>query len=175
VLFELNWLEDSSAAPFLKAALNLPDVKSDPTLRMSIVSHLLHWKDLSVLPLAEEDLFDQSVKSSFYPKSNLVLAISSLEPQISIPLLARVLKLPETDERVAAARFLEYTNSQKAIDVLLTGLDDPDRGVQFAVMTSLGNLTNQHWWRPGTLDPDSHWSVCIEHWREFKAQRNARP
>jgi hypothetical protein len=112
-LFALNWTEDLSAAPFLKAALSLQDVKSNPTLRMWIVSDLLHWKDLSVLAPAEEDLFDQSVRSP-YPKSNLVLAISSLEPQISIPLLARVLKLPQPEERVAAARFLEYTNSETA-------------------------------------------------------------
>jgi hypothetical protein len=163
--------EDSSAAPFLKAALNIPNVKSDPTLRMSIVSYLLGWKDLSVLPLAEEDLFDQSVRSSFYPKSNLVLAISTLEPRISIPLLARVLELPQPEERVAAARFLEYTNSQDALDVLLSHLEDTDRQVQFAVMQSLGNLTNQHSWRPRTIDPDSHWDACIQHWREFAAQR----
>jgi hypothetical protein len=174
-LFVLNWTEDSSAAPFLKAALKLPNINSNPTLRMSIVSDLLQWKDLSVLPLAEKDLFDQSVKSPFYPKSNLALAISSLEPQVSIPLLARVLKSPESEERVAAARFLESTNSQNAIDVLLTNLEDPNREVQFAVMQSLGNLTNQHWWRPSTFDPDSHWNVCIEHWREFEAQRNNRP
>jgi hypothetical protein len=92
-LFVLNWTEDSSAAPFLKAALSLPNVKTNPTLRMSIVSDLLHWKDLSVLALAEEDLFGQTVRSPFFPKSNLVLAISGLEPQISVPLLARVLKL----------------------------------------------------------------------------------
>jgi HEAT repeats len=174
-LFVLNWPEDSSAAPFLKAALNFPNVKSNPTLRMAIVSDLLQWKDLSVLPLAEEDLFDQTVRSPFFPKSNLVLAISSLKPQISVPLLARVLRLPEPEDRVAAARFLEYTNSETALDILLSALDDPDREVQFAVMQSLGNLTNQHGWRPRTLDPDSHWSVCIEHWREFKAQRNTRP
>jgi HEAT repeat protein len=171
-LFALNWTEDSSAAPFLKAALNLPDVRSNPTLRMSIVSDLLHWKDLSVLPLAEEDLFDQSVQSPFYPKSNLVLAISSLEPQISIPLLARVLKSPDPDQRVAAARFLEYTNSQTALDILLAALDDPDREVQFAVMQSLGNLTKQHQWRPTTIDLDLHWNACIQHWREFETQRN---
>jgi hypothetical protein len=174
-LFALNWTEDSSAAPFLKAALNLPNVKSNPTLRMAIVSDLLHWKDLSVLPLAEEDLFEQSVRSPFYPKSNLVLAISSLEPQVSIPLLARVLKLPEAEERVAAARFLEYTNSQTALDILLSALDDPDREVQFAVMQSLGNLTGQYYWRPntGTTESDPHWMSCIQHWREFAEQRNA--
>jgi hypothetical protein len=170
-LFLLNWTEDSFAAPFLKAALGLPNIKSDPTLRMSIISDLLHWKDLSVLPLAEEDLFDQSVRSPFYPKSNLVLAISSLKPQTSIPLLARVLTLPQPEERGAAAHFLEYTNSQQAIEVLLAHLDDPDRGVQFAVMQSLGNLTNQRWWRPSTTDNDSHWNICIEHWREFEAKR----
>jgi hypothetical protein len=172
-LFVLNWTEDSSAAPFLKAALSLPNVKSDPTLRMWIVSDLLHWKDLSVLPLAEEDLFNQSVRSRFYPKSNLVLAMSSLEPQISIPLLARVLKLPEPEDRVAAARFLEYTNSKAALDILLSALDDPDREVQFAVMESLGNLTKQHQWHPTTIDSDSHWNDCIQHWREFEAQRKA--
>jgi HEAT repeat protein len=174
-LFVLNWTEDSSAAPFLKAALSLPNVKSNPTLRMSIVCDLLHWKDLSVLPPAEEDLFDQSVRSPFYPKSNLVLAISGLEPQISIPLLARVLKSPEPEERVAAARFLEYTHSQTALDILLSALDDPDRDVQFAVMQSLGNLTGHHYWRPntGTTESDPHWMSCIQHWREFGEQRNA--
>jgi len=170
-LFVLNWTEDSAAAPFLKATLNLPIVKSNPTLRMAILSDLLQWKDVSVLPLAEEDLFDQSAQSPFYPKSNLVLAISSLEPQVSLPLLARVLKLPEPEERVAAARFLEYTNSQSALDILLSALDDPDREVQFAVMQSLGNLTKQYQWRPTTIDADSHWNACTQHWREFETHR----
>jgi hypothetical protein len=172
-LFVLNGTEDSSAAPFLKATLSFPNVKSNPTLRMSIVSDLLHWKDLSVLPLAEEDLFNQSVRSPFYPKSNLVLAISSLEPQIAVPLLARVLKLAEPEERIAAARFLEYTNSQAALDILLCALDDSDREVQFAVMQSLGNLTKQHQWRPTTIDSDSQWNDCIRHWREFEVKRKA--
>jgi hypothetical protein len=172
-LFVLNWTEDSSAAPFLKAALSLPNVKTNPTLRMSIVSDLLHWKDLSVLALAEEDLFDQTVRSPFFPKSNLVLAISGLKPQISVPLLARVLKLPEPEERVAAARFLEHTNSETALDILLSALADPDREVQFAVMQSLGNLTGQHYWRPntGTTESDPHWMSCLQHWREFGEQR----
>jgi len=170
-LFVLNWTEDSAAAPFLKATLNLPIVKSNPTLRMAILSDLLQWKDVSVLPLAEEDLFVQSAQSPFYPKSNLVLAISSLDPQVSLPLLARVLKLPEPEERVAAARFLEYTNSQSALDILLSALDDPDREVQFAVMQSLGNLTKQYQWRPTTIDADSHWNACTQHWREFETHR----
>jgi hypothetical protein len=172
-LFALNSTEDSGAAPFLKSALNLPNVMSNPTLRMCIVSDLLHWKDLSVLPLAEEDPFSRSETSPFYPKSNLVLAISGLEPQISIPLLARALKLTEPEERIAAARFLEYTNSQTALDILLFALDDPDREVQFAVMQSLGNLTKQYQWRPTTDDSVSHWNDCMQHWREFEAQRNA--
>jgi len=171
-LARLNWDEDSSAAPFLKAALGLPEIQSDAVARTSILSDLLAWKDLSVLPLAEQELFDPSRRTPGYLKSNLVLGMSRLGPQLSVPLLARALKLTEPEGRVAAARFLEYTNSQDAIDVLLTDLDDPDREVQFAVMTSLGNLTNQHWWRPRTLDLDSHWSACIEHWREFEAQRN---
>jgi hypothetical protein len=171
-LFTLNWAEDSAALPHLKTALSLPNVGSDPTLRMSIVSNLLHWRDLSVLPLAEQDLFDQSVQSSFFPKSNLVLAASSLEPQVSVPLLARVLKSPEPEMRTAAARFLEYTNSQSALGVLLSALDDPNREVQFAVMQSLGNLTNQHQWRPNTTDSESHWKACVQHWREFETRRD---
>jgi hypothetical protein len=170
-LFVLNWTEDSAAAPFLKAALNLPNVKSNPTLRMWIVSDLLHWKELSVLPLAEEDLFNQPVSSPFYPKVNLVLAISSLEPQTSIPLLARVLKSQEPEARVAAARFLEYTDSEGAVDILLSALNDPDREVRFAVMQSLGNLTKQHQWRPTAIDSDPRWNECIQHWREFEEQR----
>lgn len=169
VFLVLNW-EDSSAAQFLKAALSLPSVKSDQNLRIAIVSDLLHWNDLSVLPMAEDDLFNRSVQSVFFPKSNLVLAVSGLEPKISIPLLARVLKMPEPDERGAAARFLEYTNSQDAVGVLLSDLDDPDREVQFAVMQSLGNLTNQRQWRPTTIDTDSHWEACIAHWRDFEKQ-----
>src|SRR4029077_4200822 len=105
-----------------------------------------------------------------FPKSNLALAVSSLDPQISIPLLARVLKLPQPEETVAPARFLEYTSSQAALDVLLSALDDPDRQVQFAIMQSLGNLTNQHQWRPDSIDSDSHWDACINHWREFEKQ-----
>ena len=84
---------------------------------------------------------------------------------------SRALKLPHPEERVAAARFLEYTNSQAALDVLLAALDDPDRQVQFAVMQSLGNLTSQHQWRPTTIESDSQWDACIKHWREFEGQR----
>jgi hypothetical protein len=137
---------------------------------MCIVGDLLHWKDRSVLPTAEEDLFDPSVKSNFWPESNLILAVSSLEPRTSIPLLARVLRSPDAQDRLAAASFLQYTNSPKALPILLSALDDSDRQVQFAVMQSLGNLTKQDEWRPTTIDSDSHWNACIEHWREFEAR-----
>jgi hypothetical protein len=173
-LFVLQGDRDSDAAPFLKAVLSLPAVKSDATLRMCIVGDLLHWKDLSVLPTAEEDLFDPSVKSSFWPKSNLVLAVSSLEPGTSIPLLARVLRSPDAEDRLAAARFLEYTNSPKALPILRSALDDSDRQVQFAVMQSLGNLMNQHEWRSATIDTDAHWNACIDHWRDFEAHLATR-
>jgi len=72
-----------------------------------------------------------------------------------VPLLSRALKLPEADARVGAARFLEYTKSETALDSLLSALDDPDRSVQFAVMQSLGNLTEQHYWRPHTDTAES--------------------
>jgi hypothetical protein len=174
-LFGLDWDQDSAAAPFLRAVLSLPNVRSDPTLRMAIVSYLLHWRDLSILPLAEEDLFDQAVQTSAFPKSNLVLAVSSLEPKVSIPLLARVLKSPEPEDRISAARFLQYTKSQNALSVLLSDLDDPNREVQFAVMQSLGSLTNQYQWRPDTVEPDSHWNACLQHWREFERELNTHP
>jgi HEAT repeat protein len=97
--------------------------------------------------------------------------VSSLDPTISVPLLTRALKLPEPEVRVGAARFLEYTHSDGALDGLLSALDDPDREVQFAVMQSLGNLTNQHQWRPQTIDADTTWFACIQHWHEFEKQR----
>lgn len=170
----LNWNEDSSVAPFLEAALNFPEVQSDDGARSSILSDLLAWKDLSALPAAEQELFDPSKHTAGYLKSNIVLAISRLDAQVSIPLLARTLKLPETDVRVAAARFLQYTNSQDAIDVLLTDLDDTDHEVQFAIMQSLGNLTNQHSWRPSSTAADSQWYECLNHWREFEVERRSR-
>jgi len=171
-LLVLQWNEDSAAAPMLKAALDLSHVRSNPTFRLSIVGDLLYWKDLSVLPLAEEDLFDQSVQSPFYPKSNLVRAISTLEPQISVPLLARVLKSPMPGERAAAAYSLQYPKSRRTLRILLTALDDPDSEVQFAVMQSLGNITKEYQWRPTTRD-DSHWNACIQHWREFEEQHKS--
>lgn len=169
-LFVLEWNQDSAAAPMLKAALDLSNVKSNPTLRMLIVGDLLYWRDLRVLPLAEEDLFDQSVQSPFYPKSNLVRAISTLDPQISVPLLARVLKSPVPEERAAAAYSLQYPRSGRTLHILLTALDDPDSEVQFAVMQSLGNITKEYQWRPTTTD-DSRWNACIRHWREFEGQQ----
>lgn len=169
----LRWDEDSSVAPFLEAALNLPEVRSDDVARTSILSDLLAWNDLSALPAAEQELFDPSKHTPGYLKSNIVLAISRLDAQVSVPLLARALKLPETDARVAAARFLQYTNSQNAIDVLLTDLDDPDHEVQFAIMQSLGNLTNQHSWRPISTATDSQWFECLKYWREFEVERKS--
>jgi hypothetical protein len=167
----LNWDRDSSAAPFLRAVMTLPDVKADPVLRTSIIGDLLEWKDLTVLPLAEDDLFLPSQHTEAYLKSNLLLAASSLDPKLSVPLLTRALKLPEPEARLGAARFLEYTHSDTALDGLLSALDDPDRGVQFAVMQSLGNLTNQHQWRPNTIETDARWSACIHHWQEFGERR----
>jgi HEAT repeat protein len=141
----------------------------------SLLSDLLKWKDLSVLRLAEDDLFLPSHGTEGYLKSNLLLAISSLDPEVSVPLLSRALRLPEADARIGAARFLQYTNSETALDSLLSALDDPDREVQFAVMQSLGNLTEQHQWRPntGTTESDLFWVACVRHWREFAAQRKA--
>jgi hypothetical protein len=167
----LNWGEDSSAAAFLRAAMNLPDVKADPILRTSIIGDLLRWKDLTVLSLAEDDLFLSS-HTEGYLKSNLLLAASSLDPQISVPLLTRALRLPEPEARLGAARFLEYTHSDTALDGLLSALDDPDRDVQFAVMQSLGNLTSQHQWRPQTTETDAAWFAFVQHWHEFGAQRH---
>jgi hypothetical protein len=174
-LWTLNPYEDSSVAPFLMLALNLPETNSDDVLKTSLLSDPLRWKDLSVLPIAEDELFRPSQHTEGYLKSNLLLAISSLEPQISVPLLTRAIKLPEPDARVGAARFLEYTKSETALDSLLSALDDPDRNVQFAVMQSLGNLTRQHAWRPhtDTNQSDPFWIACVDHWREFGAQRKA--
>jgi hypothetical protein len=171
----LNWNEDSSVAPLLKDALDLPEIKSDPVLKTSLLCNLLRWKDLSVLPLAEDELFLPSERAEGYLKSGLLSAISSLDGQISVPLLSRAIKLPEPDARVGAARFLEYTKSETALNSLLSALDDPDRNVQFAVMQSLGNLTGQHAWRPytDTTETDPFWTACILHWREFGAQRQA--
>jgi len=163
--------EDISAAPALKAAMNLSDVRADPGLRTGIIATLLTWKDTSVLPLAEDELFLTQADGTL--KSNLLLAISSLDPKISVPLLTRALTLPEPEARVGAARFLEYTKSPAAVDVLLTALDDPDLEVQFAVMQSLGNLTNQYSWRPQTTETNSSWFDCLEHWHEF-AERPRR-
>jgi hypothetical protein len=172
-LFTLNWNQDSSAAPFLKVALNLPQIKSDAVLRISVLSALLEWKDLSVLPLAEDELFRPSQQTPGYIKSNLILAMSSLDPLISVPLLSRALKLPDPDVRGAVAQFLQYTKSESALDSLLSALDDPDRNVQFAVMQSLGNLTRQYEWRPhtDTTESDPLRIACIQHWRGFGAQR----
>lgn len=170
----LNWEEDASAAPFLKATLNLPDVKDNPTVRTAIVGDLLKWNDLSVLPLAEDDLFQSSKHVDGNLKSNLLLAISSLDPSLSIPVLSRALTLPEPEARIGAARFLEYTHSETALGPLLSALDDPDREVQFAVMQSLGNLTNQHHWRPQTTENTALWSDCLKHWHEFAALRHTQ-
>src|SRR5262249_8133484 len=116
-LFHLNWREDSSVLPFLKAALSWPRISSDPQVRATILAYLIAWKDLSVLPLAARDLFEPSAEIPAEMKWNLLLAISGLDPQTSLPLLARALKLPEADARLAAARALEYTNAGKAVDV----------------------------------------------------------
>jgi hypothetical protein len=172
VLSTLSWEEDSSSAPFLRAALDLPAIKSDPVLRTSVLSDLLESKDLTVLPLAEDDLFLPSQRTEGYLKANLLKAISGLDPSISVPMLSRALDLPEVDARIGAARFLEYTQSDAALDALLGALNDPDSQVQFAVMQSLGNLTGEHEWRPttdGDLDPS--WSACLRHWAEFANQR----
>jgi|KBSMisStaDraftv2_1062788.scaffolds.fasta_scaffold02089_7 hypothetical protein len=173
-LFHLSVQEDLSVLPFLKAALSLPQNSSDPQVRVTILAHLLAWKDLGMLPLAERDLFEPSAAIPGEMKWNLLLAISGLDPQTSLPLLARALKLPDSEARLAAARALEYTNSSKAVDVLLTGLEDPDRGALFAVMQSLGNLTKHYSWRPGTIDTDAHWNECLEHWREIAATRTSQ-
>jgi hypothetical protein len=174
-LQELNWQEDSLAAPVLKVALEFPEITNDNVLKSTLLSDLLKWNDLSVLPLAEDELFLPSQQAEGYMKSNLLLAISSLDPQISVPILTKALKLPEPDARVGAARFLEYTKSDAALDSLLGSLDDPDREVRFAVMASLGNITGQHDWRPHTetSESDPFWKECMDHWREFGARRKA--
>lgn len=60
----------------------LPDVRTDPVLRTSIIGDLLEWKDLTALSLAEDDLFLPSQHTDAYLKSNLLLAVSSLDPRL---------------------------------------------------------------------------------------------
>jgi len=84
-------------------------------------------------------------------------------------LLARALELPEADARLAAAGALEHANAGKAVDVLLSDLDDPDRDALFALMQSLGNLTNHHSRHPDTIDSEAHCNECLQPWREFAA------
>src|SRR5262249_6217736 len=147
-----------------------PRISSDPQVRATILAYLIAWKDLSALPLAARDLFEPSAEIPAEMKWNLLLAISGLDPQTSLPLLARALKLPEADARLAAARALEYTNAGKAVDAHLSDLGDPNHDALFALMQSLGNLTNHHSWRP---DTEAHRNECLQHWREFAAARSS--
>jgi hypothetical protein len=80
-----------------EANLDFPEIKSDPVLRTSSLSDLVKWKDLSVLPWAEDDLFLPPHETEGYLNSNMLLAISSLDQEVSVLLLSRALKLmPES-------------------------------------------------------------------------------
>ena len=74
--------------PFLKAALNFPEANSDPLVRTLLLSDLVRWKDTSVLPLAEDDLFLPLEQTAQPAKLDLLNAISTLGPQVLVPLLS---------------------------------------------------------------------------------------
>ena len=140
-------------------------MQQDADVRPNLVAALLRNQYDPAIALAEHELFDHETTSSLNVRLNLLYGLQGVNPSKSVPLLARALRLPESEFRQVAARALQSTESDSAINPLLLALNDPDRDVQFCVMQSLGYLNHELEWRPHGTEKDAFWDECIAHWQ----------
>jgi hypothetical protein len=165
-IWQLSAVKSALVGPILKQFVQSEVARQQPRLRTEALAALLRQRDDSLVDLAVMDLLSPGGGSA---KNNLVFAISAGLPAArSIVVLAEVLKSPNAELRVSAARAIYQTNSPQGIQPLLGALGDPDPEAEFAIMQGLGNLTKQYEWRPKSTDPDADWFRCLNHWMEYR-------
>jgi HEAT repeat protein len=146
----LAWDLQTLGTGVLKEALRFAAAEDrDLIVRMSAVVALLVQNDISVLPLAEQELSDPDSQLPDNSRLNLSSAIDEgVKGDAAVPALTRLLKNPDVRVRRAAAMALRNTKTKLAIDGLTLALEDGDAKVRYYAVIGLAEITGETEWRP---------------------------
>jgi hypothetical protein len=175
---------DSERVPYIStlfhAALDQLDnkKKDDFEFRGELFAALVRRGETTMLPQLEEALFAGDSRVYSQARGNMVLALQQIDWHESLPIAARALQLPSVQLRTYAAEAIQHLKMQPyrpppnemsvpATHSLLTALHDPDSGVAFAVMQSLGFLNARLDQRPKSTTHDAQWDACLHFWENF--------
>jgi HEAT repeat protein len=129
---------------------------------------LLERNDISGLPISEDALTKQASTVPGYLIHNLDYAISQgVHDDRAIPVLARLLLLPEVETRRAAASALWHTHSRSAVSGLIQALNDEDFEVRYYGVVGLAEITGELEWHPNMEVFHQDETKYLQHWREW--------
>jgi hypothetical protein len=182
-VFVLSTEQSPYVSTIFHAALDESANAADTDLRGELIAALVRRGEASLLPELQQALFTGDLNAYSNMRENLILSLQKVDWHLSLPIAARALQLPSPTLRTVAARSIQnlhmenYTPhpnemSVPATRVLLSALHDPDPGVAFAVMQSLGELNARHDERPTSTVPDAQWMVCLHFWDAFQSNLN---
>jgi len=167
-LYALRTVRIPAAAAALKSALQ----EKSTDLQLIATAALLERNDISVIQIAEAALTKRSLATSSYLFHNIAYAISQgVHDDRAVPVLARLVRLPEVETRRAAASALWHTHSDSAAAALAAALNDQDFEVRFYGVIGLAEITGHPEWRPNMEVFHEDEAKYLQHWREW-AQAN---
>jgi hypothetical protein len=163
-LYALRTLRIPAATDALKSALQ----EKSTDLQLIATGTLLERNDISGIQIAEESLTKRPPAIPSYLFHNVAYAISQgVRDERAIPVLARLLRLPEVETRRAAASALWHTHSDSAAPALVAALDDPDFEVRFYGVIGLAEITGQSDWHPNMEVFHGNEAKYLQHWRDW--------
>jgi hypothetical protein len=175
---------DTEHVPYIStlfhAALDQLDnkKKDDSDFRGELIAALVRRGETTMLPQLEEALFASDSGVHSQAQGNMILALHQIDWHESLPIAARALQLPSVELRRFAAHAIQNLRMQPyrpppnemsvpATHALLSALHDPDPGVAFYVMQSLGFVNARLDQRPKSTTHDAQWDACLHFWENF--------
>lgn len=163
-LHELRTLRTPTATHALVRALQ----EKTTDLQLTAVAALLERNDLSGMQIAEVALTARPPTIPSYLLHNIAYAISQgVRDDRAVPMLKRLLRVPDTETRRAAASGLWHTGSSAAAPALAAALNDGDFEVRYYGVIGLAEIAGQREWHPNMDVFRSEEARYLEHWRDW--------
>jgi HEAT repeat protein len=163
-LYALGTLRVLPATDALEHALQ----EKSTDLQLIALAALLERNNISGMPVAEAVLTKRPPVIPSYLLHNIDYAISEgVRDDRAIPALARLLEVPDTETRRAAASALWHTSSSGAGPALAKALDDPDFEVRYYGVIGLAEIAGQMEWHPNMDVFRAEEAKYLRHWREW--------
>jgi hypothetical protein len=165
---DLATVENSNVIGVLKKALE----NEDRLTRVSASAMLLLQNNISGLEIADTALRSGESDLPSFLRHNLLYGISEgIKDERAIHMLDRLLHLPESDTRRAAASALRHIGSKAAIDPLISALWDVDFDVRYYAVIGLAEITRESDRRPLMDEFKEHEQSYLTYWRNWSRSK----